>query len=309
MIVALAENCPIFESAGEAELHRFLYTIATRRHLLVSPDPVKLRKIIPSHVWRLYGDVITQSYKGATNIRRRWTWHVDCASCVPHSIGDYYSLSTLLVVENNSSDGEWVRMVVNKIRPALRQCMSGSQPPLDIRQAGGIGEIPKELRKLAAQRAASRPTAGLPLRIVAICDSDSDAPRQLSAQARDVQRVATELGASSFVLSKRSIENYIPDDALRAYGETRTDRRPAVEYIVSLTHVQRDHYPMKDGLRASHTDAGSVFATNSRLGIGLGDFIGDFLSTFSHTVTSDGLSKRDGKAELNQFLDTLEENL
>lgn len=283
MTIALSETCPIFSESSAVALHKLLETVVTSRHILISPTPSRLKDVMPGPSWSIYGEYLKQSYKRAVNTTRSWSSHDDCEACSPANIANFYSLPLLLIVENNASDGDWVRLVIERFRPALRGSLDGASPALDIRQAGGITEIPKELRRFATPRAAIKPRGRVPLRIVALCDSDARAPGQRSPAARAVAATAEEIGATYHVLSKRSIENYIPDDALMAYAATRAHAKEAVGYIVGLSPTQRDYYPMKDGLQSSDLDTGSIYSRDSALGLKLGDFIVDFLTTFGIT--------------------------
>jgi hypothetical protein len=309
LLIALSETCPIFAPSSTVALHKLLGTIVTSRHILILPTPSRLENVVSPSTWSIYGEYLKQSYKRAVNTTRSWSSHDDCEACSPANIADFYSLPLLLIVENNTSDGDWLRLVIERFRPALRGSLDGASPALDVRQAGGIAEIPKELRRHATARAAIKPRGQIPLRIVALCDSDARAPGQWSPAAREVAAAAKETGADYHVLNKKSIENYIPDDALIAYAATRTHAKEAVDYIVGLSPTQRDYYPMKNGLRHSDLDTGSVYPNDSALGLKLGDFIVDFLTNFRHHVSAHELNCRDGQSELKALLDLLEENL
>jgi hypothetical protein len=83
-----------------------------------------------------------------------------------------------------------------------------------------------------------------------------------------------------------------------------------VALITSLAPPARDHYPMKGGLDAQELEeTGALYPAGTALGHKLGDFIVDFLANFSHVVTARDLQWRDGVGELDQILDTVEENL
>jgi hypothetical protein len=53
------------------------------------------------------------------------------------------------------------------------------------------------------------------------------------------------------VLHKRSIENYVPDEVIREWRDepAQTSRRPRIDAFLRLVGEQRDHFPVKDGLR------------------------------------------------------------
>lgn len=307
MFLAISESCPIFDRSAELHLHKFLGATIDKRHVIVSPGPERLARMLPAHMWRLYGEYLRQGYKRSTN-RAKWSSHDNCSECDPARIAAFYSLPLVLVVENYSSDGMWVQLLIRKLRPGLRWSTQGPQPALDIHQAGGIGEIPKELRRIVELRA-SVAIPGVGRRLVVLADSDSCGPGSMSASAKAVAGTAGELDVPAHILQKRSIENYIPDEALRAYAEKRADKNYAVSHIVSLTGRARDYYPMKTGLSGAALAADDVFPADSPIGVGLGDFMVDFLNSFSHVVEAGQLRRRDGNGELDSFLRLLEEDL
>jgi len=249
-----------------------------------------------------------QGFKRATTSLKTFTMHENCNTCDPDHVAHFYSVPLIVIVENAATDGEWLNMVARHLRPSLRYLLKLDKNMVDIRQAGGIGEIPKEIRRLATERSKIRPS-GAPIRIVAIADSDAKVPGQPSIQANDVRATAAEHDVASHILSKRTIENYIPDSALKAYCNTRKDQKDAANLISTLTGPARDHYPVKAGLSQKELDATAIYPDDTPLEVGMGDFILDLLENFSWTIEGHELRARDGSAELDQVLDTLEENL
>jgi hypothetical protein len=307
MMIALSDGCPIFAPEYEVHLHRLLLTVAQRWHTVVNPSPDRMREILPEHIWNVYGSILSRQYRLSANSHQSWVMHRDCADCDAEKIGRFYSLPTLLVVENAGTDGAWVKLIVERIRPKISRFFGGPNPMVMIAQAGGIGEIPKELRRLSVPYLQSRPRDDVPLRVLALSDSDGNAPGLQSSSAADVDKVATEIGATPHVLRKRAIENYMPDDALHAYGNLRRDRQAAVLQILHLSVDARDYYPMKEGLSAGQASA--IYPTGMELGLGLGDFIMDLITNLNHTIDGAGLRSRDGIGELEVFLEKLEINL
>ena len=307
MIVALSDECPLFHPPNEIYLHRFLLTIAARWHAIVSPSPERLQTILPQHVWSVYGGLLSRAYPIAVNSSQSWVSHQDCGTCDAKKISMYYSLPVLVVVENAQTDGAWLRAIADRLRPSVSRRFNGNDPMISVIQAGGIGEIPKEVRRLATRYVRLRPREDLPLRVIALADSDAKEPGGLSGSAREVEKVASEVGATAHILHKRTIENYIPDDSLLAYAELRRERRAAADQIVALSGAARDHYPIKSGLEES--DLSSIYPPGITPGLGLGDFVHDLLSNLYHSITANGLRVRDGAGELDVLLDKLERNL
>lgn len=310
MLIALSEQCTIFAPGNERHLHRLLYAVASRWHIVAHPAPNRMRELVPSHVWSVYGEIVTQAYKSVANSRQTLVSHSDCGMCDPEKIASFYTLPSLLVVENAHTDGKWIRLVAEKLRPSVGRCFTGKQPMIQVAHAGGIGEIPKELRRHAQGYLNVRPSGKIPLRVVALCDSDAKEPGRPSPQAKEVRAAAEEIGAAAHMLNKRTIENYVPDNSLRDYARLRSDRAAVVRKIISLQRPARDHYPMKSGLTAAERDAFTArYPGGIELNAGLGDFMPDLLENLYHTVERQGLMERDGSGELDRLLDELERNL
>ncbi len=309
MRIALSKNCPIFHPNNEIYLHSLLRTVVNRWNSIVAPAPSELASAMPAHVWLSYRTILTKAYRSAVDSTQSWAVHRDCSRCDPVKMATFYSLPTLLIVENAHTDGEWVKMIAQKLRPAVLRALTGLNPAMTIAQAGGIDEIPKEIRRLAKPYVANRPDDQLPLRVLAMADSDARTPGAISGSAREVMKVASEVGALSIILKKRSIENYIPDDSLYAYAVKRRDRMGAVRQITALPAIARNHYPLKTGLSESERASSEIYPPNLPLNVGMGDFALDFLENFQHEVTATDLLKRDGNGELLALLSEMEKNL
>jgi hypothetical protein len=311
MILHLSEDCPVFQEEAEMHLQRLLLTVADKRwHLIAWPNPDRLEEILPLHLWRVYGDFLRQSYKRVINSAQPWSKPTACSSCEPQKLATFFDLPVVLLVENAESDGAWIKLVMGTLKPRLRSCLNGQHPQVHIRQAGGIGEIPKELERIAPEYARVKPEGVSHLRIVVFADSDSKRPGSLSTKARDVIKVAEGHGASVHILRKRSIENYIPIGSLQEYAKKRPNYRDAISYITKLTPTQRDHYPFKTGLTANDlSDPDTLYSPGSRVGVKLGDFILDFISEFGMHVRADELTATDGVGELDHLIGLIEEVL
>jgi hypothetical protein len=310
VIVSLSENCPLLRESDAVHLAHLLSTVVTGQNLLAAPSPERLDMIAPPAVWAIYREHVVQSYKNAVNSPQYWSKHSDCGACKPESVSRFYALPTLIIVENLTTDGRWLLLVCTLLRPRLRRALAGATRYVHIEQAGGNGEIPKVVRHRAAHYASLRPAGEIPLKVVVFTDSDAKAPDAISSGAREVNSAATEVGAAVHVTVKRTIENYVPDEALRSYVATRRDRSAAAHWISSLHPPARDHYPIKDGLDRQELDAaGDLYPDGTPCRLGMGDFIADLLEHFAHEVTGHGLRHRDGVAELEQLLNLVEGNL
>jgi hypothetical protein len=311
VILVLAENCPIFDSGARAHLQDLLFTIIVKqRHTLASPAPDRLERLLPKDLWEFYREYLIQAQKQSINSHQKWVQSADCSACDAAKLANFCDLPTVLIVENAGTDGEWVKLVIRKLRPRLMRYLNEPYVALELRQAGGIGEIPKELERTAGRYSRARTAQTLPLRVIALGDSDARLPGHPSSQAREVIAVANSLGASAHILLKRTIENYIPDSSLRDYAAQRPDCRSAVDLILRLPGSARDHYPLKTGLSQGEIDAaGNMYPAGTPIAVKMGDFLSDFLSDFGSHVEAHELRRRDGVNELDELLDLLEENL
>lgn len=308
MLLQLDETCPIFAQGNEIHLVKLLSAVKSGRHYFFSPAVNELARIIDPHLWRIFGDALLASHKNVVNVKQAPSSHVNCKACDPKKLADYYSAPLFLVVENETTDGGWLKLVISKLRPRLRRSFDGHDPHLAIRQAGGITEIPKIVKSLSEPMSPIVPT-GARLRVMAMFDSDARVPGGLSSNSKAVVAAVGPLGITYHVLNKRTIENYIPDNALRQYTDKRADRKPAAELIASIVGPARDHYPIKDGLSEEEAVSTGLYANTIRLGVGLGDFIEDLIDNFYHIIDKHDLVNRDGCGELEELLDKLESNL
>ena len=56
MILALAENCPLFAAENKHLLHRLLGTVVQRWHVVAAPAPDRFRALVTPDVWADYGE-------------------------------------------------------------------------------------------------------------------------------------------------------------------------------------------------------------------------------------------------------------
>lgn len=311
MILQLSEECPIFRTSAEPHLQRLLYVITMQRwHLVATPSPDRLRSILPEHLWRLYQDSLLQTYKKVTTSAMTIAMNPKCHECDPEKLVQFFTLPVAVIVEDAHSDGAWIKLVADNLRPQLAQLASGTSPCLQFHHAGGIGQIPGEIERVATRYQNSRQDVHWPLRVVVISDSDAKLPGVESTQARAVRQAAARAGADVHVLQKRTIENYVPDDTLIEYANIRRSSRPAADYIAGFGRVARDHYPIKKGLTSEEVDeADGLYGREPRLEVGMGDFIKDLLENFYYLVQRHQLQQRDYANELETILDILERNI
>jgi hypothetical protein len=311
MILGLSESCPLFTSDAESHLQRLLYNITLESwHLIATPGPDRLKAILPSHLWQLYGDVLIQSYKQTVSSPMTVAIIPDCGHCNPDRLVAFLTLPVAVIVEDIHSDAEWFKAVANTLRPRLARRMTGTRPSIEFKHAGGISQIPNEIERLAAIYRRMRLAEHLPLRVVAISDSDAKLPGAPSSQARAVQSTAAREGIDAHVLRKRTIENYVPDDTLLAYASVRREKLSAANYITKFNGKARDHYPMKDGITEHEIEeVGGLYGRSPQLNVGMGEFMRDLLTHFYQLIEMRPLRQRDQDSELEILLDLVERNL
>src|SRR5215470_17683344 len=181
VIVELAENCPLLDRGNVMHLNHFLTSVVVHgRNYLARPEPKRLIELAHQSVGDVYGEFLRQSYKKILNSGQRWVWHDGCGGCDPAAVSKFYNMVTVVIVENISTDGAWLTLVASRLRPRLRAAMAGQSPFMDFQQAGGNGEIPKLVQRIAPRYSRLRP-GGAPLKVVVVTDSDADRPGQISA--------------------------------------------------------------------------------------------------------------------------------
>lgn len=150
--------------------------------------------------------------------------------CPPKNASMYLKEPVRIVVENATSDRIFVTAMMSCYgRNSLLDHLEHRH--LVFEHCGGIGEIRKRIDEL--------PDFGEQRRILIFVDSDASEPGSISTNSSVVQEFAVENKLSCIVLSKRSIENYLPVDVL-PFNNTR-------KFYLRLTEEQRSHFPMKTG--------------------------------------------------------------
>jgi hypothetical protein len=160
---------------------------------------------------------------------------------------EYVTQPLTLLVENMINDGLFYRRAIEALEPALLEVMDSASPPIIFSNGGGVGEVAKivEARRLKANR------TGVPDRLIVLVDSDAKYPTHITATVNEVQKACAAHRAILIVLEKRSIENYLSNRHLDEYlkASFSTDLETNVNFIKSLSHTQRDHFPIKNGFK------------------------------------------------------------
>ncbi len=154
----------------------------------------------------------------------------------------------VFLVENRNSDGSFVERIVTECDKTLWRLWRRPGLPIRLDSVGGIGEMPKEVRR-RAQGVRVRP------RLVVIVDSERTAlDAEESQEARSVKQACEEHGVACWILAKRESENYLPRALLDGRRDAGREHAVRVEAWDRLSADQKDLYDMKKGLPQEPTE-------------------------------------------------------
>ena len=148
----------------------------------------------------------------------------------------------VLLVENGTSDGAFLKRVVTELDRPLYKLWCTGVGPIRVEGAGGGGEMPKEV-----ERRTQGPAEGT--RLVVVRDSDKKVPdAEESAEVKTLRSVCRQAGVTLWVLAKREAENYLPRVLLDARRDTGLEHSRRVAAWDRLSEEQKDHFDLKNGL-------------------------------------------------------------
>ncbi|WP_141640118.1 hypothetical protein [Clostridium novyi] len=153
-------------------------------------------------------------------------------------INSYLNSPLYIVVENKDSDGKFIRSIYNFItnNNATMQDLELSGK-LKIVHGGG-GNVGLVLE-----------TYVLPCRLICLVDSDKKYPQD-SLQRKDGLRIiCDECGHDFIILSRREIENYIPDKALISWQKKQQSYNDDINMYFDLDNKQKSYFDLKKGLK------------------------------------------------------------
>jgi len=235
----------------------------------------------------------------------------------PSAAARFFGQPLHIYVENRFTDGLFLDAVMDMLAPdEFRGYLCGCEvSPIDYDGGGGFGELPKIIEAHVQKHAA----LGLPPRAVAFADSDARFPGDISTGAQTIAQSCQTHGIACLILSKRAIENYIPDEVLQGWAAEPSNHaaRPLVAAICRFTPEQRDHMAMKKRLPQK-------FATEEEQVLYAGvaepdaaflrqhsfnDDLIERLRTHKCHLSAKALRHRDGKGELDRLVDMIIEAL
>lgn len=228
-----------------------------------------------------------------------------------------------ILMENRFTDGTFVDAIISVLAdPEIRR-LKDELDALAYDSQGGNGE----LKKLVEAVHAEAMRKGLPLRVVVLTDSDGGRAGQKSRKAGDIEKTCEQFGIRCVVLRKRSIENYVPDEVIREWRDepAQTTRRPRIDAFLRLVGEQRDHFPVKDGIKKADLELYTSGIGHPKLSEddykelqqGLGPKFIEILFTKDvdgrvrprPSLTAEALRRRDGAGELDRIVAYIEELL
>ena len=259
--------------------------------------------------------VVRTAYSSQTRRLHHKGWVVshsgDSGTLAPRPAARLFSQPLKIYVENRRTDGPFVDTLLEFLAPAeLRKFLADCHGrPLEYDSGGGTGELPKLIRDHVEQMAKN----GLSPRAVVIADSDAPFPGARSSGAVAVFEASNNCDIDVLILSKREIENYIPDEVLLdwAADADNSTAQPRVEAVCRLSAEQRDHLPMKKRFPPSfktdkETDLYNDIPQNDRKLLRKADAFDnkliESLKTHRQHLSADALRQRDGKGELDDLV-------
>lgn len=159
-----------------------------------------------------------------------------------------------ILVEDREADGVLLQILVEELgSPELRSLWKRGQTitprAIEIENAGGINAMPHRVNRAVSDATVE----GRPVRFFVLCDSDVRWPGDSGPSHVSIAKLRQACADTLIplhVLQKRSAENYIPDAVIEAVRDApqNTGNIHRFKALLQRTPVQRDHFPVKDGL-------------------------------------------------------------
>lgn len=308
-----------------AKLARVVAGIEDGWHKWATPDPANSSLDTYFDQNPTHRELLEKSYSEAiaydSGLGRTLVVVVDARS---DSVTDTWSLDESIaylaqplevLVENRRNDGRFYLACLRAVAPESALYFSGLRPAANFSQAGGKSEVVKLIEDRLAY---ARESHTVPPRLLVVLDSDARFPGHLNAESVELRSVCKRFGIPLTLLEKRSIENYIGDTALTEYRVNNTDVAPTVAFLHSLDPKQRDHYPVKSGIKLK---AGVLFEVSDqerRLYSGVSwpkafvpklPRLMEFVLSQPGVLDRDDLSEREATDEFEALARRIEENI
>lgn len=209
----------------------------------------------------------------------------------------------IALLEDWSSDRAFVLAVASLDNRSYLLKME-ERGALSFDNGGGITNMPKQLLAIVSK-------SGGAGRVWALFDGDGLRPNEASRDSERLKQTCIDNSIEYHQLNRRSIESYLPRDALETWA-VETDvpaRKKKIRAFLRLNRDQRSHFNMKDGFAqdAKRTDAsagdlydGVTAQDKEALAVGFGANIGQSYKTYSFSEQS--LRDDESWHELNRFI-------
>lgn len=232
----------------------------------------------------------------------------------PKQAAEYASAPLAILMENRFTDGIFLDTALNLLASdEVNEQRRIAPSSIYYDSPGGNGELPK----LIIDYATRAKTKDIPIRVVVFTESDGTVPGENQKAALLIQQTCEQEGVPFMILRKKTIENYIPDEILDAWSPNPSyGKYRIVDAVKKLCPEQRDHYPMKNGLKFQNASL-SVQALYSEISVadmgelakGLGKNVIENLRVYSDIISADALRQRDGHGELDRLVKMVADEL
>ena len=153
-----------------------------------------------------------------------------------------------ILVENEFSDGLFLKRVVDELDEVLSNYWNQDTKPIQVDSVGGITQMPMAVKGKVDQ-ASVRP------RLFVIADSDKDSPSARESKGvRKLHEACDEHNIPRWILAKRAAENYLPPILLKMAKPYDQEYIRTVDAWDRLSNDQKNFFNMKKGLPRHRDD-------------------------------------------------------
>lgn len=253
-----------------------------QKHAVDTSSTIKLMNLIHPSLQEMAKRLITASanrnYSFCIEVNNK---NNNVESFKVDELNKYLSKSSVIIMENETSDGKFLDVILKTLEE--HSIISGKNDSWEIRGAGGCGEMVNAIKN-ECDKFVKKP------RIFIIHDSDLTYPGQALDKAHlNIKKKAEEVGVKEVMLSKREVENYIPDSTI-SYTKTKLDM---LKEFSKLSSTQKDFFDYKKGLATGSEEYRNLYSmldeeTIDKIKDGFGKNIGTniFSSDFNFTKES-----------------------
>lgn len=195
---------------------------------------------------RLLEEVAAEAFRSKKKNVGPHSREVEIKSALDATVGKKLAYSPLeVLVENSISDGTLLSAAIKVFgTDVTRELCFGAQaslvpPAFKFDSWGGEGE----LRKLVDAKVLEAKQKGIAPRVIVVTDSDGEWAGDVKQHAIDIRDLCAQHGVPCPPLTKRTAENYIPDEIWQACAAEPNGAAlsPIVDVLMRLSSEQRDH--------------------------------------------------------------------